>query len=374
MNEASPVAQPERVISHNPVNPPINPLEKKLQLVYSHASGISDAYLNNAKEILDNFLQGQTIDLKFTFGPESKRNDLILRGLMTIYANASDFKTKLRAKDTVKKYFNPLSNPILASKIIETYNNSKFNEFPIKQIDKTVSWALLKGLELNFGTIWDLWIRRNVGPQNSYIAPGIIALMYSVLTGMQGTRNATWFAQYYNDYKKNPDRFTPQKAQDPSKIKLDRSNHTVSDIIKYIYNPGGTFNPKIADAFSKANTEILSALKNSIKNPLSWKVFEYVVMNKLDSEEIVGADKKHFPNIAKVTGAFRDLAVMNKKASKFIDFIYKKHKLALPPFSTWKTSDLNKAPSDRGELAPEKLNELRMMVRRILMEHVRNNN
>lgn len=374
-------------------------LDSKLDFMFSHISEITEKNKQDARVLLDNFLQGQSINLRFSFGPTGKAHNVIIRGLMTIYANSPDLNLQLRAKEEVRNSLNPLINPQLAIKIIETYNKSKFNKFPIKKIDETVNYALEKGFELNFNTLWDLWIKKNIGPDNTYIAGNFVGLVYQSLTGMNGTRERTWFAQYYNDYKENPDRFTQPKAIDPSKIKLDRSNHTISDIIKYIYsigNPKG-FNSKRADNFAKANNDILNYLQDNVKNPLSWKIFKYVVINKLDSEEIMDLDSD-FDTAAKVSGSFNDLSKKNKNAINAIDNIYKNYKLDLPSFSIWKSSDLNKAPSDRGELEAGQseigrddkgnlskinydkrgdktfipLQELRLIIRRIMIEQIKN--
>ena len=376
-------------------------LEKKLDYVFENVTELKDSAKQDARILLDNFLQGQNINLRFSFGPAGKAHNAIIRGLMTIYANSQDLNLQLRAKEEVRNSLNPLLNPQLAIKIIETYNNSKFNKFPVTKIDADVNYALEKGFELNFNMLWDLWIKKNVGPENTYIAGNFVGLVYQALTGVNGTRNATWFAKYYNDYKTNPEKFKQGKAVDPTKVKLDKSNHTISDIIQYIYsvgNPKG-FNAKRADAFSKANNDILDFLQKNVKNPLAAKIFQYVVMNKLDSEEIMDMDKD-FDTSAKVSGTFNDLAKKNLAAVKAIDNIYKNYKLDLPSFSMWKSSDFNKGPSDRGELEKSKLDaevgrddkgnlakikydkfgdknfiplqELRLIIRRIMIEQIKN--
>ena len=329
-------------------------IEKKLNLMYSHAGNFSPANLQIVKVAIDNFLQGNEINLRYAVGqPYSKNNELIIRGLMNIYINSDDIALQVRAKKTIKDALNPLLNPQLAIKIIETYNNSKFNKFPVRKIDTTVNWALEKSFEMYFDYLWDMWMKKNIGPNNTFITGNFIGLIYNFLTGVNGTRTTGWFGQYYNDVKQNPEKFQQKKAEDPSQVKLDRSSHNLSDIIKYIYNPGGQFDAKRPDAFNKANQEILAYLKANVKNPFAAKVFEYIVMDKLDPEEILDMDRD-FKNGANISGSFRDLAVANKKASQMIDSIYKKNGLKLPPFSTWKTSDFNKAPSDRGQLKADK--------------------
>jgi hypothetical protein len=239
-----------------------------------------------------------------------------------------------------------------------------------------------------------------VGPDNTFITGNFIGFIYDTLTGKKGTRKNGWFGPYYNGLKDNPEKYQQTKAQDPSTLKIDRSEHTISDVIKYIYNPGGKVDLNRIDAFNKANKDIVYYLKSNVKNPASWKVFQYVISDKLDSDEIVDIDNKIFPNAAKVTGAFRDLAVANKKATGVIDMIYKNYKLNLPAFSSWKTSDLNKSPLDRGELkadSPEvgrddkgelskikydkfgdktysPLQELRLFIRKLLSEQFKTNN
>ena len=379
---------------------PYPEIEKRLEKMYSHASGISPANLQTVKVALDNFLQGRDINLRFAFGPQGKINELIIRGLLNIYINSKDVSLQIRAKQAIKDSLNPLLNPQLALKIIDTYNNSKYNKFPVKKIDSTVNSILEKGFEMYFDYLWDIWLKNNIGPDNTFITGNFIGFIYDTLTGKNGSRKNGWFGPYYNEFKSNPDKYQQQKAQDPSSIKLDRSEHTVSDVIKYIYNPGGKIDLKRVDAFNKANKDIIDYLQKNVKNPASWKVFQYVVDDKLDSEEIIDIDNDTFPNNAKVTGAFRDLAVANKKASGVVDMIYKNYKLNLPPFSSWKTSDLNKASSDRGELkadSPEigrdekgnlakikydkfgektftKLQELRMFIRKSLEEQFKTNN
>lgn len=378
---------------------PYPELEKKLNKMYSHASGYAPENLRIVKVMLDDFLQGQDINVRFAFGqPHSKINELVIRGLINIYTNAKDTGLQVRAKQTIKEALNPLLNPQLALKIIDVYNKSKYNKYPVKKIDNTVNSILEKGFEMYFDYLWDIWMKNNIGPDNTFITGNFIGFIYDTLTGKNGTRKNGWFGPYYNDFKKNPEKFQPTKAIDPAKVKLDRSEHTISDVIKYIYNPGGKVNLNRIDMFEKANKDIVNYLKKNVQNPLSWKVFQYVVMNKLDSEEIVDIDKKYFPNTAKATGAFTDLAGKNKKAAEAIDMIYKNYKLALPKFSTWKSSDLNKSSSDRGELqadAPElgrdekgnlakikynkmgdktisPLQELRLMIRNLLQEHFKN--
>ncbi len=371
-------------------------LEKKLKTMYSYAVGITPANLQQVKVALDDFLQGQDINVRFAFGqPHSKINELILRGLINIYANSKDISLQVRAKKAIKDSLNPLLNPQLAIKIIEIYNKSKFNKFPIKKIDNTVNSILEKGFEMYFDYLWDIWLKNNVGPNNTFITGNFIGFIYDTLTGKNGTRKNGWFGPYYNGIKANPEKFQQTKAQDPTKVKLDRSNHTVSDVIKYIYGVGGKFNPNRLDAFNNANQEILNFLRKNIPNPLSAKIFQYVVIDKLDNEEIVSIDKKNFPNTAKASGAFIDSLIKNKKVISAIDSVYKNYKLDLPSFSKWKSSDLNKASSDRGELtadAPEigrdskgniakikydklgdktitPLSELRLMIRNLLQEH-----
>lgn len=381
---------------------PYPEIESRLNKMYSYASGITPANLQSIKNTLDEFLQGKDINVRFAFGnPHSKMNELILRGLMNIYANAQDIGLQVRAKKVVKDSLNPLLNPQLALRIIEIYNKSKYNKYTVTKIDNTVNYILEKGFEMTFDYLWDHWMEKNIGPNNTFIAGNFIGLIYNSLTGQNGTRNNGWFGIYYNGIKDNPEKFQQGKAEDPTKVKLDRSNHTVSDIIQYIYNPGGKVNLKRIDAFNKANKDILAYLSDdkNVKGDLGWKVFEYIVIKKLDSDEIVELDKQYFPTSAKVTGAFRNLAVANKKASETIDRIYKNHRLDLPSFSTWKSSDINKEPSDRGELkadAPEigrdekgnlvkikydkfgektfvPLQELRLMIRNLLSEHFKNN-
>lgn len=380
---------------------PYPEIEKRLNKMYSHASGISPANLQTVKVALDNFLQGKDINVRFAFGqPHSKINELIIRGLMNIYVNTKDISLQIRAKKTIKDALNPLLNPQLALKIIETYNLSKYNKYPVKKIDGTVNSILEKGFEMNFDYLWDEWMKKNIGPDNTFITGSFIGLVYNALTGQYGTRKNGWFGPYYNGIKDNPEKYQQTKAQDPSTVKLDRSEHTISDVIKYIYNPGGKVDLNRIDAFNKANKDIVDYLKKNVQNPKSYKVFQYVVGDKLDSEEIVDIDKKMFPTTASVTGAFTDLAAKNKKASGVIDTIYKNYKLNLPSFSTWKSSDLNKAPSDRGELkadGPEigrddkgklskikydkfgektysPLQELRLFIRKLLSEQFKINN
>lgn len=322
-------------------------VQKKLNIMYSKTK---KQFAVPAKVILDNFLKGQPIANKITFGQGSQLNDVIITGLFNIYANSTQSQLQIRAKDTAKSMLNPIGNSEFTKRIIAIYNNSKFNKYPVKSIDATVKWALKKSYEMFFTKLWDLFLKNNINPDKTITKTGFIGLVYTQLTGGNGFRTSEWFAQYYNDYKKDPKRFQQINPADPDKQKFDRSSHTVSDIIKYVYSIGKKFDVKILDNFSAANKEIVDFLKKNVKNPRSWKVFDYVVNSKLDSEEIIDMDKKDFPNQATVTGAFRDLAVANKKATTTIDAIYKKYKLKLPPFSTWKTSDFNKAASDRGEL------------------------
>lgn len=376
---------------------PFPEIEKKLDLMFSHASGVNQTQIQQAKMLLENFLQGKDVFTKFQFGQPSKVNELLVRGLMNIYITSKDISTQVRAKDTVSRLLNPLFNEVLAKRIIETYNSSKYAKYPVTKLTDVVKWALEKSFEMYFNHKWEQFLAKNIGPKNTFIAGNFIGLMYTVLTGSGGTRGGSWFADYYNSYNDNPEKFTQKKAVNPSdKTNIDRSSHTVSDIIKHVYNPGGKFNPAVADNFNKANDEIIDYLQKNVKNPLHAKVFEYIVKDKLDSEEIMDIDP-NFDTAAKITGAFRDLSVANKKASAVIDMIYKNYKLTLPSFSTWKTSDFNKTASDRGELEKDynssevgrddkgklskvtydkfgeksysPLNELRLMVRNLLEEH-----
>lgn len=326
-------------------------IEKKLETMYKFAadSKISQSQLQQVKIMLDNFLQGQDLNLNFQFGQPSKINELVVRGLINIYANSNDITMQVRAKDTVSKMLNPILNEVLAKRIIETYNASKFAKYPVKKITETVKWALEKSFEMYFNHLWDKFLKTNVGPNNTYIAGNLIALVYTQLTGGGGKMKGSWFANYYNDYMDNPAKFTPQKPENPSTTNLDRSNHTVSDVIKYIYSVGGKFNPEIPNKFNKANGEIVEYLKKELKNPIYWKIFQYTIGDKLDPEEIVDIDSEYFSDTSKATGAFKDLAKV-KRAANTIDMIYKNYKLNLPPFSTWKMSDFSKGPSDRGEL------------------------
>lgn len=333
-------------------NPPTNNLQllnKKLNSVYQNATELSNNSIEEVKSIVNNFLQGNDINLKFYFGHNSKINTVIIRALATIYVNSNDNGLQIKAKHAIKNSLNPITNKILGDKIIEVYNNSKFNKYPIKKIDSAVTWALKKTFEYNFETYWNYFLRKNIGPNNSFISGNFIGLVYDGMTGGGGYRINTWFGQYYNDYKTNPELFsTGGKAEDPLKQKLDRSKHTVSDVINYVYSIGKKFNPKIIDNFNSANQEILIWLSRNAK-PSSSKIFEYVVIKKLDTEEIIKFYKKHFKTPAFVIGAFSELS-KNKKSVTAIDDIYKKYKLKLPSFSTWKSSDFAKGPSDRGEL------------------------
>lgn len=329
-------------------------IESKLETMYNVAadSKISQAQLQQVKIMLDNFLQGQDLNLNFQFGQPSKINELVVRGLINIYANSTDINMQVRAKEAVSKMLNPLLNEVLAKRIIETYNGSQFAKYPVTKITDAVKWALEKSFEMYFTHLWEKFLKTNVGPNNTFIAGNLIALVYTQQTGSGGKLRGSWFADYYNNFMDNPAKFTPQKAQNPSAANLDKSSQTVSDIIKYVYSVGGKFDPELPNRFNMANRDIVDYLKKELKNPIYWKIFQYIVGDKLDAEEIVDIDGDYFSDGSKVTGAFKDLAKV-KRATDVIDMIYKNHKLKLPPFSSWKTSDFIKSPSSRGELKPE---------------------
>ncbi|MES2680122.1 MAG: hypothetical protein V4635_09570 [Bacteroidota bacterium] len=167
-------------------------------------------------------------------------------------------------------------------------------------------------------------------------------------------------------------------------VLLEIGEPTLSNIIRYVYGAGDL---SLMDAFNTANKEILVNLKSkekeeikdqelaqpeipmwngkplykkhSVPKPLKRtgslstnyrKVFDYVVNRKLDYSEILDLDPQ-FKTTQDIKAIFANLK--GSQYAQYIDSVYKKHHLNLPPFSTWKASDLNKGPSDRGELKPE---------------------
>lgn len=308
----------------------------------------SKEHKEQAASILKNFLKGEDFPISYGTGYNGKLKDILMSGLMLILQY--DSANSDRAKEKINQALNPLNSPILFKQVIDRYNKASDSVSEIKGNTKLANIIMKKTFSYLFNQLLDdRWRSENKEKLGKEFIGFFLHNFYFK------------FNYFYNEYIKNPEKF-PQiqalinpKLVGPKEYKpeIDRSKHTISDIIKYIYSPGSgeKFDPRRLDAFNKANQEILSLLKSTVKNPRSWKVFEYVVMDKLDPEEIVGTDK-NFPTAATVTGAFRDLAVANKKATEAIDSIYKKYKLNLPSFKTWSSSDLTKGPSDRGELSP----------------------
>jgi len=314
-------------------------------------SPISNAHKEQASFMLKNFIKGEDFPIKHTTGYDSKLLKILINGLLIIMN--FDKGNSDKAKEKIRQALNPLTNPALFKQIIDRYNKASDSVSTIKGNTKPVNIIMNKNFSYHFDNELNKWLRDHGSELSRDLGSGFIGHFIDYLY--------FGFNNYYNKFIKNPEKYPQLQAlinpklvgPKENKPEIDRSKHTISDIVKYIYSPGAgeKFDPKRLDAFNNANKEILSLLKSSIKNPRSWKIFQYVVMDKLDAEEIIGIDKD-FPTPATVTGAFRDLAVMNKKASEVIDSIYKKNRLSLPSFKTWSTSDLSKSPLDRGELTP----------------------
>jgi hypothetical protein len=303
-------------------------------------------FIESASEQLKHYIDsGQIKQFRFDLGGNSKLNTLLTAGLMTIAINNNDDN----AKKIVEKSLLPSENPIFRDRIIRSYNSSGSAEFPIEKLTNDVIKIVDDSFHYAFNDAWKQWIHDNTR-ENKIILGGFIGEIDSRLTGKQGKFTGSGFPHRWNSYNKSPNKFKQEPAG-PQKI--DQSKHTISDIVKYIYGKKDNEGFARMDAFNKANAEIYKLLFTNIKNPLIAKAFDGVVGSKLDYDEIASSSKDFKKDPKFVKSVFQNLQ-KSAQAVNFINNTYKKFGLKLPSFNTWTASDLNKGPSDRGELTPEK--------------------
>lgn len=323
-------------------------LKRKIDAIMSsYGRRIQSNVIQSASEQLKHYIDsGQIKQFHFTHGQDSHLNTLLTAGLMTIAINNGDNKAKKIVEDSLI----PSKNPIFMDRIIRSYNQSKQAEFPIKKLTNEVIKIVDESFHYSFNDAWTTWIKDNLR-ENKILLGGFIGDIDSRVTAKQGSFKGSGFPHRWNTYNKSPEKFKQQPAG-PEQI--DKSKHTISDIVNYIYSYSKKNNDFTrVDAFNKANQEIYKYLLMNSKNPLIAKVFDGVVGSKLDYEELAGTDKGFKNDPQYVKSVFSNL----QKNKAFVDVVnntYKKFGLNLPNFITWKASDLNKGPSDRGELTADK--------------------
>ena len=345
----------------------------KLNALYANNNELFPAQLEIIKSDLRLFLNGGPLQLRFTMDTFQREiNNLVVAGLLIIYTYTTNEKLKKAAKQVIKNSLDPLLNQSLAFQLVNTYNK-KNGQFPITSLTEDVKIVMKRTFEYYFDYLWDRWITQNTS-QGQSSKSGFIPYVYHTISGAGGTQTKGGFPYFWNQTNK------------PEKTKPPEAN--LSKIISYVY---GSKDMTRIDAFNAANIEIVNHLKQALPISRQWKVFDHVVGSKLDSSEIVAADKE-FKDEKDVANAFQQLK--SADVSGHIDKIYRKYKLNLPPFKTWIAADLNKGPSDRRQLQPEPpemgrdpkgnlakikydkygdksytpLQELRLMVRSVLIE------
>ena len=303
-------------------------LKRKIDLMMSfYERRMPQSVIQSATEQLKYYIDsGQIKQFNFTQGSESNLNTLLTAGLMTIAINNNDHN----AKKIVENSLLPSSNPVFMDRIIRSYNESNQAEFPIKKLTREVIKFIDDSFHYTFNDAWATWIKDNVR-ENKILLGGFIGEIDSRITAKQGKFSGSGFPYRWNTFNKAPQKFQQEPA---GPAQIDRSKHTISDIIKYIYGKKDNEGFARMDAFRKANQEIYKTLLSSAKNPLTAKVFDAVVGSSLDYEEIANSNKDFKKNPQFVKSIFQNL----QKSKALVDIInqtYKKFGLKLPNFTTW---------------------------------------
>jgi len=323
-------------------------LKRKIDaIISSYERRMQPKIIQSASEQLKHYIDsGQIKQFNFTHGPDSHLNTLLTAGLMTIAINSNDNKAKKIVEDSLL----PSKNPIFLDRIVKSYNGSTHSKFPIKKLTQQVIKIADESFHYAFNEAWKMWVADNTR-ENKILLGGFIGEMDSRMTGNQGRFSSSGFPFRWNSFNQNPEKFQNVQAGPPNQV--DKSNHTISSIIKYIYSNKDAAGIARMDAFNKANKENYNLVVSNTKNNLAPIVFDGVVNSKLDFEEISKLHKDFKKNKSIVKSVFSNLQ-RNKNLVNMINNTYKKHGLKLPSFDTWNASDLNKGPSDRGELTADK--------------------
>lgn len=321
----------------------------------------SDEDFEIVSKIVDSFRKSGNIDASFKLGWHKSPIFLYLVEFLGIESRNGNQKAALK----LEKMFDPLESSDMREKLVRSYNRTRKPDSngEIKGlIDQSQEPMVNDALEnmKRLRIILKLISKYN---GNEHLLPFLLKFIQ--------LRFVTEFNLVKDRVRKSQIPKEPSKTKRP--VDPNRNSYFVSDIQKMLY--GGNDEKSRNDNFMKfnqANQEIIRNLRSMKANPKQIAVIDGMINSKLDSEEMMEVYPKLFKDVKSSSRVFSQ--TVKSKLGEYMDSVYQKHGLELPPLSQWRARDITSSQDPFKKLkddgAGSLFKEIREMIREVLLEDI----
>ena len=327
---------------------------KKLNLPYSSIlKKFNDEDLSLLSKLAERFRKTGQMEIQYKLGWHGPMLAYIIE-----FLGAEVKKNNDKALLKLMEIFNP-TNDSIKEMFIQYYNKWHMSNENISNIDNVNSKEVLYAVE-NMEKLQV--VNKNV---YNYLKKGRDnSLLKYLITHLR----LRFITEYDRVLKNSKKALLPKKELGQSQKYAN--TYYISDIQNYLYkgNDEDGSNDNFIK-FNKANKEIINALKAKKHNPKVIAIISGMIDSKLDSEEMVSVYPKLFKDKRNVARVFSQSIKSN--ISEYMDGVYKKHGLNLPPVSQWKSQDIANSQDPTKKLKKDNFGsmfEIRKIVRETLIK------
>jgi len=328
---------------------------KRLGLPYSPIiNKFEDEDLEILSQIVKKFKNTGDIELNYKSGWQGKPLMMYLIEFLGIEAKNGNQKAALK----LEKIFDGTKSKDIRSNLVRNYNKTgKANKLGTLIQDEN-SDIVMKAIANMNKLRWTLKLLEkyhNKG-KNDHLLPFLLHWLQMR------------FRTEYEAFLAG--RTTEPKKPNPNRKNKYRDTYSISDIQKYLY--AGNTPEERNDNFMKfnaANKEIVDTLKSKKVNPKHLAIIDGMINSRLDTEEMVDVYPKLFTDITTVARNFSQ--AVKSKLGDYMDQVYVKHGLELPPIKQWKSREISPSQDPTKKLKDDKMGhifEIREIIRQILTE------